>query len=142
MLVRLAFAAAVDSEPDVLLVDEALAVGDYRFQAKCFRRLEELKRRGVTIIFVTHDLDAARRFCERCIWLEKGRIVMDGATNKVTAEYIEHELSGTGIENETRDKGALNRFGSGVGGYRLGNTGQSRVSAERDHNRRYGAEYP
>lgn len=115
MLVRLAFAAAVDSEPDVLLVDEALAVGDYRFQAKCFRRLEELKRKGVTIIFVTHDLDAARRFCERCVWLEKGRIVIDGATNKVTAEYIEHELSGTGIDDETRDKGTLNRFGSGVG---------------------------
>ncbi len=88
MFVRLAFAVHTVLEPDVLIVDEALAVGDAAFQAKCFRRLRELKSRGTAILMVTHDVQTVRLFCDRAIWLDRGRIRMQGAPADVTAEYL------------------------------------------------------
>lgn len=93
MLVRLAFACAIMTDADIFLVDEALAVGDIRFRAKCFKKFEELKAADKTILFVSHDADAVRRFCNRAIWLDSGRIISDGEVGLVTSQYIESCVS-------------------------------------------------
>jgi len=90
MFVRLAFAVAVSVEPDVLLIDEALAVGDLRFQMKCLDRLRALQQRGVTIVLVSHSVDQVKRFCARCLWLDAGRVVMDGPAGLVADRYAEY----------------------------------------------------
>jgi ABC-type polysaccharide/polyol phosphate transport system ATPase subunit len=87
MVVRLAFAAAVAVEPDLLLVDEALAVGDAEFQARCIARMTEFKEMGRTIVFVSHDLHAVRSFCTRALLMEHGRVLKDGLPSDVCAEY-------------------------------------------------------
>jgi len=89
MYVRLAFAVATNVNPDVLLVDEVLAVGDQSFQAKCFERIQELQARGVTIVFVSHSLDVVRTLCGHTLWLENGVLREDGATESVVARYLE-----------------------------------------------------
>lgn len=89
MYVRLAFAVATNVNPDVLLVDEVLAVGDQSFQAKCFERIQELQARGVTIVFVSHSLDVVRTLCSHTLWLENGVLREDGATESVVASYLE-----------------------------------------------------
>jgi lipopolysaccharide transport system ATP-binding protein len=88
MFVRLAFAVAACVDPDILIIDEALAVGDARFQAKCFRRFEELTARGTTIILVTHSLDIVTRFCNRALLLDGGRLVRDGTPRDVVNVYL------------------------------------------------------
>ena len=87
MYVRLAFAIAASVEPEILLVDEALAVGDTVFQHRCLRRLQELQERGTTVLFVSHDLAAVRALCSRAILLNAGRIVEDGAPIDVLNRY-------------------------------------------------------
>lgn len=72
MFARLAFAVAINVEPDILIVDEALSVGDLFFQNKCFRKFEELRNKGVTILFVSHDISSVRQMCSRVLWIEKG----------------------------------------------------------------------
>lgn len=89
MFARLAFAVAINVEPDILIVDEALAVGDMKFQAKCFRKFEELKEKGTTILFVGHDVSSIRKFCDKAMWLHQGKLVSFGDTLAVTAEYME-----------------------------------------------------
>lgn len=88
MFVRLAFAVAINVEPDILIVDEALSVGDNIFQAKCYKKFEELRGKGKTILLVTHDVDSVRRFCDRAIWIDKGVVNMEGDVDKITSEYI------------------------------------------------------
>lgn len=100
MFVRLAFAVAINVQPEILIVDEALAVGDYRFQAKCYNKFEELKARGKTILFVTHDVDAVRRFCSRALWIHEGKLIMDGAVNDVTSRYMEFITGGAAQPDE------------------------------------------
>jgi lipopolysaccharide transport system ATP-binding protein len=90
MYVRLAFANAIHVDPDVLLVDEVLAVGDQSFQEKCLERINELKRSGMTIVFVSHSFDAVRSLCTRAIWLDRGELREDGITESVIARYLEH----------------------------------------------------
>ncbi len=90
MYVRLAFAVAASVEPDVLLVDEALAVGDLRFQLKCLQHTRALQARGTTIVLVSHSVEQVRRFCERALWLEGGRLVLDGPAATVTDRYVEY----------------------------------------------------
>lgn len=87
MYVRLGFSVAVHLDPDVLLVDEVLAVGDARFQARCFERIRHLQRAGTTIVLVTHDLDAAASVCERAYLLEGGKIVEEGSSHVVVDHY-------------------------------------------------------
>jgi lipopolysaccharide transport system ATP-binding protein len=87
MYVRLGFAIAVHLEPEVLLVDEVLAVGDAEFQARCLRRIEELKRRGVTMIFVSHDLGAVEQICDRAVLIERGTIAASGSAREVVTAY-------------------------------------------------------
>ena len=89
MFVRLAFATQAFARPDVLIVDEALAVGDAPFQAKCLARLEELRAAGTSILFVSHDTSAVRRFCDRAIWLEMGQVRAIGSVAEVTSAYVE-----------------------------------------------------
>ena len=89
MFVRLAFAVAINVDPDILIVDEALAVGDARFQMKCMDKFMEFVERGKTILFVTHDVNSVKRFCNRAIWLNQGRMIMEGNTDEVTDRYLD-----------------------------------------------------
>jgi ABC-type polysaccharide/polyol phosphate transport system ATPase subunit len=87
MVARLAFAAATDVDPDVLLVDEALAVGDERFRAKCHARMAGFRDRGKTFLLVSHLLDEVRETCTRAVWLAEGRIERDGPAVEVCDAY-------------------------------------------------------
>ncbi|WP_171645302.1 ABC transporter ATP-binding protein [Paenibacillus phytorum] len=87
MFARLAFALSINVDPDILIVDEALAVGDIKFQTKCYNKFNELRQQGVTILFVSHDISLIRNFCNRAIWLDSGEVKMIGETVEVTAEY-------------------------------------------------------
>lgn len=87
MVTRLGFSVAVHVEPDVLLVDEVLAVGDHQFQEKCYAKIEEFKKRGITIFFVSHDMDAIRRVSDRVLWIDQHVIVEDGAAPEVLKAY-------------------------------------------------------
>ena len=89
MLVRLGFSVATAFQPDILLVDEVLAVGDQAFRSRCTQRIRQIQQAGATILLVSHDLDAVRRICRRCIWLDDGRVIADGDTDEVTARYLE-----------------------------------------------------
>jgi lipopolysaccharide transport system ATP-binding protein len=93
MQMRLAFAVAAHLDPDILLLDEVLAVGDLSFQQKCLERVEGLVSEGRTLLFVSHSLDAISRFCDRCIWLDGGKIRQDGPAERVVEAYLE-ELAG------------------------------------------------
>lgn len=87
MYARLAFSVAIDINPDILIVDEALSVGDARFQKKCFTRIKQMRDNGVTILFVSHSLDSIIQLCDRAILLDKGSLIMVGKTKEVTKEY-------------------------------------------------------
>lgn len=88
MYVRLAFAAAIHVDPDILIVDEALSVGDIRFQQKCLRTIEKFQKRGKTILFVSHDMNAILAFCHRVIWIMDGKIFRQGVTKDVVRDFI------------------------------------------------------
>lgn len=88
MLVRLGFAIAVETDPEILLIDEALAYGDAEFQSKCYQRIASFKDEGRTIILVTHDLEAARLVASRTIWLHKGEVRADGDTAGSIEAYL------------------------------------------------------
>lgn len=89
MFARLAFAVSISVDPDILIVDEALSVGDLRFQIKCMERMKEMMQGGTTVLFVSHDINAMRRFCTRVVWLRKGEIEEIGDTNKVSDKYMD-----------------------------------------------------
>ena len=88
MFVRLGFSIAAHLEPEILLLDEVLAVGDMTFQKKCVERILELSRSGMTIVFISHDLAAVERLCERAILLERGRVAGEGPVSTLTAKYL------------------------------------------------------
>jgi lipopolysaccharide transport system ATP-binding protein len=88
MQVRLAFSTAIQTDPDVLLVDEVLAVGDMEFQQKCFEVFKRYRKEGVTILFVSHDLGAVRRFCDKTLLLSHGRQVAFGDTGEIIDRYV------------------------------------------------------
>jgi lipopolysaccharide transport system ATP-binding protein len=87
MHLRLAFSAAVNMEPDILLADEILAVGDLSFQERCLQRVEKAGAAGQTVLFVSHDMAAINRLCHRVIWLNAGRVVEDGTPKEVVSRY-------------------------------------------------------
>ena len=89
MYARLAFSIAINVDPEILIVDEALAVGDARFVSKCMRRIKEIQENGATILFVSHDVSSVRTLCERAIWLDKGRVVEQGDVFPVTGQFTE-----------------------------------------------------
>jgi lipopolysaccharide transport system ATP-binding protein len=90
MTVRLAFAVAAHIEPEILIVDEVLAVGDVAFQRKCLGKMENVASEGRTVFFVSHNMSAIENLCTRCLFLEKGKIVTDGNTNEVITRYLNH----------------------------------------------------
>lgn len=104
MFVRLAFAVAIHVDPDILLVDEALAVGDLIFQHRCINRIRRMRKEGRTILFVTHDLQALTQFCERAILLDQGRKIEDGSPEDVVQKYhaliFEREKGREGEDDE------------------------------------------
>ncbi|HEY5995346.1 MAG TPA: ABC transporter ATP-binding protein, partial [Gallionellaceae bacterium] len=87
MYVKLAFAVAIHADPDVLIVDEALAVGDALFQAKCFAKFRECKEQGITILFVTHNLDLVTSYCDSAVLLDRGVLVTRGTPKEVVDDY-------------------------------------------------------
>lgn len=89
MYMRLAFSVAINVDADILLIDEILAVGDARFQAKCFNKMLELKKKGITIVIVSHDLGSIERLCNRAIWIENGNIRDEGIPHDIVAEYLD-----------------------------------------------------
>lgn len=90
MYMRLAFSVAISVDADILLIDEILAVGDANFQAKCFNKLKELKSQGITIVLVSHSMQSILDFCDRCIWIEKGKIIGDGFSLPISESYISY----------------------------------------------------
>lgn len=88
MQARLTFATAISVDPDILIVDEALSVGDAKFQMKCFARMAELRRQGTTILFVSHDINAVTTFCDRAMILESGRVYAQGEAKAMCSEYL------------------------------------------------------
>lgn len=87
MFVRLAFALAINVEPEILIVDEALSVGDVFFQSKCYRRMEEIRKKGTTVLMVTHDMGSIIKYCDKVILLNKGRFVAQGTASKMVDLY-------------------------------------------------------
>lgn len=87
MIMRLAFSIAVHVQPDILIIDEVLSVGDQAFQAKCMDKILEFKREGKTLLFVSHAMGAVQSLCERALWLDHGELVMDGHAAEVLAAY-------------------------------------------------------
>lgn len=96
MYMRLGFSIAINTDPDILLVDEVLSVGDAAFQRKCLERIHTLKKQGVTILLVSHSLGDVRKVCSRSIWMEKGNIIEDGKTEDVVEKYVWHSLGDNG----------------------------------------------
>jgi lipopolysaccharide transport system ATP-binding protein len=90
MSLRLAFAVAAHLQPEILLVDEVLAVGDAAFRRKCLGKMSDVARTGRAILFVSHNLDAVQRLCDRCIWIDDGRIRQEGDPHSVIRAYLEH----------------------------------------------------
>jgi lipopolysaccharide transport system ATP-binding protein len=93
MQLRLGFAVAIHVDPAILIIDEALAVGDFSFQAKCLERIEEFRQRGKTLLLVSHDMNAVRRFCSRALWLQHGQLLADGPTEQVITAYENNSWS-------------------------------------------------
>ncbi len=90
MFARLAFSVAINVDPDILIVDEALAVGDLDFQLKCMDKFNEFRDRGKTILYVSHDINSIKRYCNHCIWLRDGKLESVGGTDTVTDKYLDY----------------------------------------------------
>jgi ABC-type polysaccharide/polyol phosphate transport system ATPase subunit len=88
MFVRLAFAAAINVEPDILIVDEALSVGDIFFKTKCISKMNQLMNKGTTILFVTHEMDTIKRLCKRCVFLQNGEVKAIGPSQEIADMYM------------------------------------------------------
>ena len=89
MYMRLAFSVAINVNADILLVDEILSVGDEHFQNKCIEKMLELKKQGMTMVFVTHSMNSVKKLCNRAVWLYNGEIQMDGNSDDVIKKYVE-----------------------------------------------------
>jgi len=100
MYMRLAFSVAAEVDPDILIIDEILGVGDAGFQEKCFDRIERFRRAGKTILFVSHSMDNVRKLCDRVLLLHAGRLVEDGSSDRVIALY--EEILGNRVPEATR----------------------------------------
>jgi len=106
MFARLAFSVAINVEPDILIVDEVLSVGDMRFQQKSIRKMKAFEKKGITILFVSHDINIINNFCSRALWLKGGEILKEGKSSDVTKDYFSYmsygEVSEV-IDNEKKE---------------------------------------
>lgn len=98
MFARLAFAVAINVDPDILIVDEILSVGDVGFQVKCMEKFNDFKKKGKTILYVSHGLGTVKKFCDRAIWLQKGKVVDDGNSVIVVERYYNINFNPANIE--------------------------------------------
>ena len=135
MYVRVAFAIAASVEPEILLVDESLAVGDSVFQHRCLRRIHELQERGTTVLFVSHDLAAVRALCSRAILLNSGRVVADGSPPDVLNCYqkiiMERERAYEAeVESDAAHDSVAEKFDAPTFTYRHGNRAAEIIAAE------------
>jgi len=103
MFARLAFAVAINVEPDILIVDEALSVGDLFFQNKCFRKFEELKQNGITILFVSHDISSVRQMCSRVLWLEQGQQKIFSDSDTVCDMYMDEKRENMNVVVDVKE---------------------------------------
>ena len=103
MFVRLAFALAINVEPEILIVDEALSVGDVFFQAKCYKKMEEIRQKGTTILMVTHDMGSVIKYCDKVILLNRGSFVAEGKAGEIVDLYKKILANRFEIEEETKD---------------------------------------
>ena len=110
MYVRLAFSVAAHLEPEILLIDEVLAVGDAEFQRRCLGRMDEIGRSGRTVLFVSHSMPTITRLCERAILLDKGRLIADGPAEAVVARYLSEEFSIAPAKRWSRDEAPGDRW--------------------------------
>jgi lipopolysaccharide transport system ATP-binding protein len=113
MYMRLAFAVAAHLQTEILLIDEVLAVGDVAFQKRCLGKIGNLARAGRTVLFVSHDLEAVQRLCTRCILLDHGRVVEEGATGPTVGRYLS-TVAVQGRPNEWLDLQGVDRIGNGA----------------------------
>ncbi len=148
MYMRLAFSVAIHVGADILLIDEILAVGDAAFQAKCFERLMEIKASGTTIVIVSHSMAQLERICDRTIWIENGKIRMEGAPNEVHPLYLEdmgkrRQLSASAAPKPEREEPSespakwkdiclLNEQGERIDKFRTGDTVTLQMTYEAD----------
>jgi ABC-type polysaccharide/polyol phosphate transport system, ATPase component len=107
MFARLAFAVNAFVEPDILIVDEALSVGDAAFQAKCITRMRQMMKAGVTVLFVTHDMTVVKNFCKKCIYLQKGAIKIQGEAEEIADIYLREVRDEMNGINENRSRGNI-----------------------------------
>lgn len=114
MYMRLAFSVAISVEAEILLIDEILAVGDHNFQKKCFNKLKELKKQGVTIIIVSHDLGSIEKLCNTVVWIYKGKIRETGSAKQMIDKYLQHmnEVQEIQIEKSYQQKEAEKQNGT------------------------------
>ena len=110
MYMRLGFSVAIHVEPDILIVDEILAVGDQPFQTKCIDAIMEMKRKGVTIIFVSHDINLMKRLCTHILWVDKGDMQAIGTSEEVAMRYVEYSTMREGQQLLSAD---FERWGTG-----------------------------
>lgn len=113
MVVRLGFAIAINVEPEILIIDEVLAVGDEEFQQRCFQKIEQFRREGRTIIFVSHGLSQVSQFCHRALWLEKGKVQTIGPAYEVVSEYTGAAHHVEHVESSDISDEPLDRWGTG-----------------------------
>ncbi|HXK41692.1 MAG TPA: ABC transporter ATP-binding protein [Anaerolineae bacterium] len=111
MYVRLGFAVAVHTDPEILLVDEVLAVGDAAFQRKCYDRIDQLRANGVTLLFVSHSAETVRSLCKRALWLDAGTLVADGTAESVVQQYTVHSWEAE--EGKLPSPDNVKRWGTG-----------------------------
>lgn len=109
MFARLAFAVAINVDPDILIIDEALSVGDMYFQEKSFNKMKGFRERGKTIFFVSHSIPSVRNFCNRAIWLHEGKVKMDGRADVVCNEYSDWIKEQTEKERELQEVEQCNK---------------------------------
>jgi ABC-2 type transport system ATP-binding protein len=113
MVVRLGFAVAINVEPEILIIDEVLAVGDEEFQQRCFQKIEQFRREGRTIVFVSHGLSQVSQFCHRALWLEKGIVQTLGPAFEVVSEYTGAAHHVEHVETSDISDEPLDRWGTG-----------------------------
>ena len=112
MFVRLAFAVSINIDPDILIVDEALSVGDVFFQVKCYHKFEEFKKMGKTILFVSHDLGSISKYCDRVILLNKGEKVSEGNPKEIVDEFKQILVAHDDVALDTNKEVVLNSDGA------------------------------
>jgi ABC-type polysaccharide/polyol phosphate transport system ATPase subunit len=112
MFMRLGFAIAISLDPEILLIDEVLAVGDARFTSKCYDALAEIKQRGKTIVFVSHDPIQVRRFCDRVVWIDAGKVRAEGNPRDVIQEYLAHMRGSSHVASQVA-RNELTELGTG-----------------------------